>query len=184
MHKIPSQDNVDLKQVKIIGGAVVFKAIATFTEGEEVFNNTIDDKYVFPPHPDLVNAIEQLQKPLATMCGLVDAETMIRSKEFGASKSQLQALDRYLLEKLADIRVTGISLSGDDDNRGLIITGAYKGQAINSRRTLFTSEIPFDDDLQALVATIEDETYAYVYQGKKASLDLLEDDPAQMEISA
>lgn len=171
MYKVPKQDNVDLKQVKIIGGAVQFKGVVTVAEGEEVFKNNVDDKYMFPPHQDLVDAIAKLKKPLATMCGLIDAETMVQAKEFGATKAQIAALENYMTFKMAEINVSGCSLSGEDGNRGIVITGSYKGQAINSRKVKFTSDLPFEDDLELIVDEIDDEVYLYVFSGKKAELE-------------
>lgn len=181
MYKIPKQDNVDLKQIKIIGGAVEFKATITVSEGEEVFVNNVQDKYMFPPHQDLVDSIEKLKKPLATMCGLIDAENMVLTKEFSANKSQLESLKNYMTFKMAEINVSGMSLSGEDGNRGIVITGSFKGQAINSRKVKFTSDLPFEDDFVKLVEEITDEVYRYVFEGKKAELQAF-NEPVQMHI--
>ena len=181
MYKVPKQEHVDLKQVKLKDGSVEFKATVTSTDGEEVYHHDLKETYSWPPDPDFVKAVDAMKVPLATMCGLIDAETLVKAKDFVASKKQIEALENYLQFKLADIKVSGVALSGEDGNRGVIITGSYRGQAINSRKTKFTSELNFEENLEELVDLITDETYLYIFQGKKAKLESLLD-PDQLVI--
>ena len=182
MYKVPKKENVHLKQVKFLNDVVEFKATIDQSEGEEIFNTKVNESYVFPPHEDFVKAINKLKRPLAEMTGLIDAETMVKAAEFKATEKQLTALENYLTSKMYDITVTGIALSGEGGNRGVKITGVYDGMSIVSKKVKFTSELSFDNELEPLFNSIEEETYKYVFEGKRMKFAEFGEDPNQLKI--
>jgi hypothetical protein len=174
MFKIPQKDNFALKQVKILNEALEFKGETRFAEDEEVFINNLNDKYVYTPHEDLTDNLLHLKRPLAELCGLIDAETLIEASEFGATAQQKKSLKTYLNIKLNDVNVTGIALSGEGGRYGVKITGTYKGQSIVSPKIFIGKEEDlelFQNEVKEIVTAIVDETYKYIFEGKKASLE-------------
>ena len=73
--------------------------------------------------------------------------------------------------------VTGVHLSGQDQNRGVIITGKIQcengsSNAVNSPRLRFSSEVfGFEEELESEIDHIEDELYLYLHENKKAQLE-------------
>lgn len=71
-----------------------------------------------------------------------------------------------------------MSYSGQDDNVGVVLTGLFtvsnnQNTAINSPRLKFNTEtFGFEEELEAIVADIENEVYAFLFKGKKAQLEL------------
>ena len=81
-------------------------------------------------------------------------------------------------EMLKNIEVRGVSYSGQDDNVGVVLTGLFtvsnnQKTAINSPRLKFNTEtFGFEEELEEIVADIENEVYAFLFKGKKAQLEL------------
>jgi hypothetical protein len=183
MHKIPKQSNFHLGQIKLkADDTVIVIGVVVETDGEEVYENKLSDTYVFPPHKDFKDAIEKLKPTLARLSGLTDIATVIESKEFRATKQQLEAWNSYRVIKLYDVVVTGVSISGDRDDPQVVITGHYQGQAINTKRRKITSDLDFTDELKQMVDDIIDETYKYAFTAKRAKLEPLGADPEQLEL--
>lgn len=180
MKRIPDEKQFKLKQVKYIesNGALEFKAELELTEGDSVYKPTLNDKYPIIPHKDLTDLLIELKRPLATVHGLIDFETVVSSKEFKATDKQLDAAAMHTKSKLFDVNVTGIAISGQDGNRGLVITGSYGGQAINSKKLKFSSTTyGFEEELEKISDKICHEVYLFVFKDKKAQLDLFEGEP-------
>lgn len=168
----PLLENFGLKQVKVIDGGVKVTASPEFTEGASVYKTKMADEWPITPSPDLTDLFLQLKSPLAKCHGLLDFETIMKSSEFKATKDQLKWCEKMIDSKMSDTKVTGISISGQDGNRGVIITGIYDGQSINSKKLKFSATTyGFEEDLESITNQIIEETFKYVYDGKKAQLE-------------
>ena len=103
---------------------------------------------------------------------------MIGTDDFKANKNQKEVARNFADEMLKNIEVRGVSYSGQDDNVGVVLTGLFtvsnnQKTAINSPRLKFNTEtFGFEEELEAIVADIENEVYAFLFKGKKAQLEL------------
>lgn len=112
------------------------------------------------PHPDLIRAIRKLRKAALQICGIED------------------------FSNIDDYNVTGLSLSGQDDETQAIITVSktveWSGKAytFNTPATSLADNEKFGDSakLDKICRDVELEALAYAVDGKHA-------DPEQMEIA-
>lgn len=183
MNKTPNKDQFDLKQVKVKDGVVEFKAALELVEGNETFRPELNDKYPIVPHKDLTDALMKMREYLAICHGLLSLNTVVKAVEFKLTNKQLEFVDKWREGMIFDINVTGISLSGQDGNRGVVITGTYDGQAINSKRIKFSgTSYGFEEELEGHCKTVIEETYEFVFNGKKAQLDIFDsEEPKETE---
>ena len=104
--------------------------------------------------------------------------SMVETSDFKATKKQSELSRDFADEMLKNIEVRGVSFSGQDDNVGVVLTGLFtvsnnQKTAINSPRLKFNTEtFGFETELEAIVAGIENEVYAFLFKGKKAQLEL------------
>ena len=175
MNKTPEKKDFGFKKVKIVKGQVEIEANPSFVIDGSTYSPNLKDKFPMEPHKDLINELSELKKPLAKLHGLLDVEMLIESKDFKATPAQKKAAKLHTDVKLGQINVTGISLSGKGQNEGVIITGTYGGQSINSKRIRFIGNgLGFEDEVQEACDAVVDEVYAYLYQGKITKPEPLE----------
>ena len=107
---------------------------------------------------------------------------VIESTDFKANKKQQEFARDYADEVLKNIEVRGVSLSGQDDNVGVILTGLYTvynnmKTAINSPRIKLSSvSFGFEEELEDILSEIESEVYLFLFKGKRAQLSLFGED--------
>jgi hypothetical protein len=81
---------------------------------------------------------------------------------------------------LRKVRITGIHLSGENENEGVIVTAALTTEskmvvAMSTHRLRFADDIyGFEEELHELVTKIAEESFKYIFQGKKAQLELFD----------
>ena len=103
---------------------------------------------------------------------------MVETSDFKATKKQSELSRDFADEMLKNIEVRGVSFSGQDDNVGVVLTGLFtvsnnQKTAISSPRLKFNTEtFGFEEELEEIVADIENEVYAFLFKGKKAQLEL------------
>ena len=103
---------------------------------------------------------------------------MFETDDFKANKKQNETARNFADELLQKIEVRGISLSGQDDNVGVVVTGlleVFAGQktAIISPRIKFSNiNYGCEEELEDIISRIETEVYAFLFKGKKAQLEL------------
>jgi hypothetical protein len=120
--------------------------------GDEVFESTVKRNEDIPPHPDLTSIFEEL-KPMLT-------------KVFEYKKDK------------ANVKVIGISFSGSDDTAGAVITGTFKtsgGQkvALNTPRLRYNvTTYGYEEQLEAIHERLEQEVKEYLFEEKKAQLEI------------
>lgn len=117
------------------------------------------------PHPDLINAMNNLRKHLVVLCDQRESDIVI-SDEFSTFEAG----------KLPDIKVTGISIGGDEEYEGVTITGQRilknrKVVNLNTPFTFFTDPVEenyqFEEYLFEDVSMVLVEVEAYI-NGKRA----------------
>lgn len=107
------------------------------------------------PHPDLIECLKSL-RPFVRKIYHIDPEFDER------------------------ITVTGIALSGQDENEGIIITATWKNDngmvsALNTHRMRYSdTTYGFEADIEEVVLKLKDEAYAYLYLKKVGEQELFD----------
>lgn len=189
---IPSENAFSLNKVKTLkdGGLDVHYEVVE-TVGNEVYTNKYNIESAKDIHPDLRKLFSKLRPIMGRVFNITSFKTLVSTDEFKARPAQVTLAEDFAEQCLKNIEVRGISLSGKDDNVGVVLTGLYEvanGQktAINTPRLKLENETwGFEEELECIIADIETEVYAFLFKGKKAELSLFGDEgeaePAQAE---
>lgn len=173
-----------LRQVKYSPSKA--KLTATYTSSKEGSNGTfvnLDHQVTSdaPVHPDFTKKLESLKPMLAQACGLTRVIHSMKNLTSSESKVALEVLagdlEQIEQEILNDLTVTGIALSGQEDNEGVIITGMYNNGntniAKNTPRITFNRDTyGFEEELMSLCDELVEETRKYAVEGKSAQLTM------------
>lgn len=179
-----------LQKVKTKGQGLEVSFEVEETTGVEVYHDVKNIKSDKNPHPDLNSILEVLRANMAEIYYFSILIELRDSNVFGATAAQATVLNEkfgYLKNK---ITITGVSLSGKDENRGIIITGKLKtetGQevAINSQRIKFNgTKYGFEEDLADLMVDLESEVFEYVINAKQAQLQMAFDNDDDHKMAA
>jgi hypothetical protein len=178
-----NRDSFNLQKVKLLkgGGVESTTKIIAQIDGStmEIERN---QKTPVVPHPDLENAIRSLKEKLLISTNFLTMRTIVNSFEFKPRKDQREAVDKAIDILMNKTTVTGIHVSGQDQNRGVIISGKMQcengsNSAVNSPRMRFTSEVfGFEEELEGEIDHIEDELYLYLHENKKAQLEVFQEE--------
>jgi len=141
-----------------------------------IIKHTIEADYM--PHPDLMRLKEELREYLLKAYHLRGGYDLAIQYLKGAQKKIAQdaVLDIY-----NKVEVTKISIGGDDQLRGVVISGKIESNnkakcAMNTPRIVFSSDkLGYESDVEEQVELIEREVYKYIFEGKKAQQDLFDD---------
>ena len=93
------------------------------------------------------------------------------------TRTKREVARNFADENVENIKVLGVSYSGQDDNVGVVLTGLFtvsnnQKTAINSPCLKFNTEtFGFEEELAAIVADIENEVYAFLFKGKRRKLN-------------
>ena len=164
------------------GGGLTVNYTVQQVKGSETYNTDLSHKNPREPHPDLMGRLDELKKFLAETLRLKEFLIVGRSSQFSARAKQLEALEAAWQELLESIKVKGISISGKDNNEGVIISGTMKTSqgsvvALNSPRLKFQgNHYGFEEELEEICKAIIEEAYEYVYKGKASQLEMFSDD--------
>lgn len=179
--KKPELKNFHLMKVKMTPqGADVHFTVDTMEDGE-VFNETGSETSTREPSRDLTVHLETMRPFVAQVFGYTKVRELIKSLSLPAKSTK--ELEQTVQSLIDCIKVTGISVSGMDENKGAIITAKLtvaSGQvvAINTPRITFGSTTyGFEEVLGKLCSAVEEESYQFVFEGKSAP-------PAQLNIFA
>lgn len=179
--KNPSRTNFKLRKISLgkTGGVKVDFDLIEIIGGES-YESKESKNSTKEPHPDLADPLKRLAPMVAQVFGFSLCVDAVERKEFKADAIQKDVM-RKLLEKYTErIRVNGISISGEEKKRGVVITCGYTVDnnqvvAINTPRILLESETRgFEEDLIAIVDTIESEVFSFVYENKVANPEIFE----------
>jgi hypothetical protein len=147
------------------------------------------------PHPDLINAINEMKPFLAQCFGVItikdfQAFKSLKAKEKQAVKDLAKIIDTLTVTRMEAIEVSGCSLSGDDDKIAIVMTGKMTQAnqskvAINSPRiATHQNTFGFEEDLKRIIEIVNDEAREYIFNNKKAQLELdLEEETPEMKVA-
>lgn len=178
---IPSEKSFSLTKVKLLkeGGLDVHYEVVEVV-GMSSYNNKYHVESAKDIHPDLARCFTQLVPIMGRIFNITSFLSMIETPDFKATKEQKNIARDFAEEALQNIEIRGVSLSGKDDNVGVVITGlftvanGYK-TAINSPRIKFNADsFGFEEELENIISEIEQETYLFLFKGKKAQLELFD----------
>ena len=176
---IPTKEKFSLSKVKLLkdGGLDVHYEV-TEVVGNESYTNKYHVLSAKDIHPDLRDCFDRLRPIMGRIFNITSFLSMVETPDFKATKKQSELSRDFADEMLKNIEVRGVSFSGQDDNVGVVLTGLFtvsnnQKTAINSPRLKFNTEtFGFEEELEAIVADIENEVYAFLFKGKKAQLKL------------
>lgn len=176
---IPSKDKFSLSKVKTLkdGGLDVHYEV-TEVVGNESYTNKYHVESSKDIHPDLRKLFERLCPIMGRIFNITSFQSMISTPDFKATKKQNDIAKIFAEECLKNIEVRGVSLSGQDDNIGVVLTGLFtvsnnQKTAINSPRLKYNTEtFGFEEELEDIVCSIEEEVYKFLFEGKKAQMEL------------
>ena len=173
---IPSEKSFALSKVKTVkdGGLSVHYEVTEII-GNETYVNKYHVESAKDIHPDLRRCFERLRPIMGRIFNITSFLSMVETDDFKANKTQKEVARNFADEMLKNIEVRGVSLSGQDDNVGVVLTGLFtvsnnQKTAINSPRLKFNTEA--FGFVEEIVTDIENEVYAFLFKGKKAQLEL------------
>lgn len=176
---IPSKDKFSLSKVKTLkDGGLDVNYEVTEVIGNESYKNKYHVVSSKDIHPDLRKLFDRLRPIMGRIFNITSFTSMLATPEFKANKKQLDIADDFAEECLKNIEVRGVSLSGQDDNVGVVLTGLFtvsnnQKTAINSPRLKYNTEtFGFEEELEDIVCSIEEEVYEFLFEGKKAQMEL------------
>lgn len=177
--EVPTENSFALSKVKMLkdGGLDVHYEVTEFV-GNESYTNKYHVESAKDIHPDLRTLFERLRPIMGRIFNMTSFLTMVESEEYGASDTQQRQARAFADECMKNVEVRGVSLSGQDENVGVVLTGLFEVSnnmktAINSPRLKFSSvSFGFEEELEDIIYKIEHEVYEFLFKGKKAQLEL------------
>lgn len=180
--KTPSEKAFNLCKVKVVSGGgldVTFEVEEAI--GAEVYRENYHLASSKEIHPDLQKLFDRLKPIMARVYHLSFFRSLLETPDFKATKKQKDLAEEAFKEVIAKLNVTGVALSGKDDNVGVILTGTFTADsnqkmAINSHRMRFSdTRYGFEDAMEEIIGEIEREVYAFLFKNKKAQLTLFDE---------
>lgn len=181
--EVPSEKAFALSKVKMLkGGGLSIHYEVTEVVGSESYTNKYQVDSAKDVHPDLLVLFTSLKPIMGRVFHFTSFVSMIEADEYQATESQKETARSLVVETLGRFEVRGVSLSGEDDNLGVVIYGTYETQngqkvAVNTPCIrLETISFGFEEELEEIIGKIENEVYAFLFKGKKAQLELFGED--------
>lgn len=180
--KTPSEKAFSLTKVKVISGGgldVTFEVEEAI--GAEIYRENYHLASNKEIHPDLQKLFNRLKPIMARVYHLSFFRSLLETPDYKATKKQKELAEEAFKEVIAKFAVTGVSLSGKDDNVGVVLTGTFKADsnhkiAINSHRMKFSdTRYGFEEEMEEIIGEIESEVYAFLFKNKKAQLTLFDE---------
>lgn len=176
---IPSEKAFALSKVKTLkGGGLDVHYEVTETIGDESYTNKYHVESAKDIHPDLRDCFNRLRPIMGRIFNITSFLSIVETPDFKATQRQNELSRDFADEMLKNIKVRGVSFSGQNDNVGVVLTGSFavldnQKTAINSPRLNFNTKVfGFEKELEEIAADIETEVYAFLFKGKKAQLEL------------
>ena len=178
-----TRENFSLSKLKLLkGGGVDSTTMIEMNVDGSFMEIERKQKTPIVPHPDLENRIRGFKEMLLISCRFMGINAVMKKPGFNPRKDQKEAVKQMQDILLERTIVTGIHVSGQDQNEGVIISGKIQAEngsniAINSPRMRFSSAVyGFEEQLEGEVAVIEGELFKYLHEDKKAQLEILDTD--------
>lgn len=180
--KTPEKKAFSMSKVKVInGGGLDVHFEVEEACGAEVYRENYHLTSGKEIHPDLQKLFDKLKPIMARVYHLSFFRSLMETPEFKATKKQKELAEEAFKEVIDKLRVTGVSLSGKDDNVGVVLTGTFTADSnqkmvINSHRMKFNSErYGFEEEMEEIVGEIESEVYEFLFNNKKAQLEIFDE---------
>ncbi len=187
--KVITRDQFALQKVKILKDGGGMEVIHEITVSDGSVTNTEPRTHTPPivPHPDFIDALNNLKAYLCDSVGMFDMKKVVNSdtlefEQRRAAKALVDPIERFVNHRLSMVIVTGVAFSGEDKNEGCIITGtlttATGGKiALNSPRIQFGRTVfGWEEDLENDCGKVCDEAYEYLYDDKKGQVSILDNE--------
>lgn len=178
----PSKEDFKLKKAKLHrDGGLEVDYVCTYKDDEgEVHGETVNIKKKDRRHPDLDAVADELKQHLLHGQGHLSVvyafEKMLSTK---ALKDSFAYVKEALLQaQFEKTKVTTVSLSGEDHQFGVIISGSYKsfqGQsvALNTPRIVFSQDgIGIEKQVEDIIERLTGEVYDFIFDVKKWQSEL------------
>lgn len=180
--RTPSESAFALSKVKIIPGG----GLDVHFEVEEACGSEVyDEKYHLAStkgiHPDLQKLFDSLRPIMARVYHFTFFRSVMDVPDFKATKRQRELAEKAYKEIEDKLKITGLSLSGKDDNVGVVLTATFTADsnqkmAINSHRMKFSDErYGFEEEMEDIVGKIESEVYQFLFKNKKQQMELFDE---------
>ena len=177
--KTPETTAFSLSKVKLIkdGGLDTHFEVKE-TLSSEIYLEKYHNETGKDVHPDLKKCFDMLKPIMGRIYHHNFFKTLLETPDFKATPLQKTLADNAFQEVMQKINVTGLSFSGSDENLGCVITGTFTADsnqkmAINSHRIKFTdTRYGFEEELQAICSDLEHEVYEFLFNNKRAQLEL------------
>lgn len=180
--RTPSESAFALSKVKVIsGGGLDVHFEVEEACGAEIYTENYHIASSKGIHPDLQKLFDKLKPIVARVFHVTFFRTLLETPEFKATKKQQELAEIAYKEIEAKISVTGLSLSGKDDNVGVIIIATFTADsnqkmAINTHRMKFSdTRYGFEEEMEEIVGEIETEVYKFLFKGKKQQLEIFDE---------
>ena len=182
-----------LEKFKLLKNGGLSATYTELTQDRSITNvdtHTIDSPT--DPHPDLINAMDELRGHLADVYGMRTFNSFtlnykkMTAKEQAATDSLKVALGKLNQELINKIEIRGIDFKGTEDGAGIIIKGVLNHNdyvsPLNTPIIKFIGEEwGFEEEVSKISDKILDEVEAYLFVGKAAQLDLFAESPSNNE---
>lgn len=172
----------ELKKVKALNdGGIEVKFEKAIKEGDSMHYVDATEKCTMEIHPDLSNVLSSFKPALAHVFMLTTFRHVGLAEDFSANENQKDLIEKSYKEILSNIRVSSITISGQDENRGCVVSGVLTSES-NQKMSMSTHFIKFshntygfEEDLEEFTETLNKEVFSYLYSGKRAQGDLFND---------
>lgn len=165
--------NFDLQKVKVSKEGL---NIEYYEKGGTFDKHSVE--CIGQPHPDFTEALESLQLYMAMRLGLLKGWDFAREQLKKKSELLQEAVKGYE-DELSRCNVSGISFVGQEQLRGIKITGSLKCEygsvGLATPNITFSSDkLGYESDVEDLCERVKSETYLYLFKSKKAQQDLVQ----------
>ena len=176
---VPSESSFKLSKVQLQGNGSVK---VNYEICKSVGGVEYTDKYKIEStkeiHPDMKYLFACLVDVLADTCNAYKLVDTVSSSKFKATEEQKAIAVEETEATTEGIAVKSVTLSGEDDNIGCIISGemevkhGLKATVITPRLKYNEEVFGFESELQSVLTALQKEIYAYLFKGKHAQLEL------------
>lgn len=182
---IPMEEkNFNLSKVKMLPkGGIQASYQLTETVGGEVSVTDYQATYTRDVHPDMTELFRDLRNIVARVFGMTSFLSFLATDEIKLPEGKMILARSFADELKERIDVRGISLSGSEEDRAVVITAVYETEnglktAINTPK-IKTAQISygFEEELDEIVDQIKSEVFRYLFEGKQAQLSLFGQKP-------
>lgn len=169
----------ELKKIKVKDGKVTAIYKIPDTSNGSATKDLIELESDRIPHTDLTGALKALEMFLADSNDL-----RVHRKDLGlkkGDKTKLEAAEVALLKMdeiiYQSVKVSGVAIKGDDENRSIVITGKHEvhhtAVAMNSPSISLNGEsFGWEETLKPIIDNVIEEARLYVIERKSSQLQM------------